>query len=64
MKHAVYITYFKFLLFRKLEEEYVTYAADVERRATEVGAATPEIKKEAPLCPICLKVSIPYLRCN
>ena len=41
---------------RKLEEEYVSYAADVEKRALEVGASTPEIKKEAPLCPICLKV--------
>ena len=34
----------------------MSYAADVERRATEVRATTPEIKKEAPLCPICLKV--------
>lgn len=43
------------IIFRKLEEEYVSYTADVERRTNEVVASAGELNKDAPLCPICLK---------
>ncbi|KAL4226640.1 hypothetical protein ACF0H5_014621 [Mactra antiquata] len=40
----------------QLEEDYVAYTADVERRTNEVVASTGgELKKDAPLCPICLE---------
>ncbi|XP_060584421.1 microtubule-associated protein futsch-like isoform X3 [Ruditapes philippinarum] len=40
---------------RKLEEEYVAYTADVERRTNEVVASAGELNKDSPLCPICLE---------
>jgi len=40
---------------RQLEEDYVAYTADVERRTTEVAAAKGEMRSDAPLCPICLE---------
>ena len=41
--------------FRQLEDDYIAYTNDVERRASEAVASASDFKKESPLCPICLK---------